>query len=56
MDPKKYGEKFSTSVMNGYVTLEIAIGHRLGLFGALKKLNSHVTSRELADYCKLKEW
>ena len=55
MDPKEYGEKFSTSVMNGYVTLEIAIGHTLGLFGALKKLNSHVTSRELADYCKLKE-
>jgi hypothetical protein len=32
MDPKEYGEKFSTTVMNGYVALEIAIGHKLGLF------------------------
>jgi len=55
MDPKEYGEKFSTTVMNGYVALEIAIGHKLGLFGALKKFDSHVTSQELADYCKLKE-
>jgi hypothetical protein len=32
MDPKEYGEKFSTTVMNGYVALEITIGHKLGLF------------------------
>jgi len=56
MDPKEYGEKFSTTVINGYVALEIAIGHKLGLFDALKKFDSHVTSQELADYCKLKEW
>jgi hypothetical protein len=24
MDPTEYGEKFSTTVMNGYVALEIA--------------------------------
>jgi hypothetical protein len=41
--------------MNGYVALEIAIGHKLGLFSALKKFNSPVTSHELADSCKLKE-
>jgi hypothetical protein len=40
MDPKEYGEKFSTTIMNGYVALEIAIGHKLGLFSALKKFNS----------------
>ena len=55
MDPKEYGEKFSTTVMNGYVALEIAIGHKLGLFGALTKFNIPVTSQELADYCQLKE-
>ena len=55
MDPKEYGEKFSTSVMNVYVTLEIAIGHKLGPFGPLKKFNSHVTAQGLVDYCKLKE-
>jgi hypothetical protein len=48
-------KKFSTTVMNGYVALEIAIGHKLGLFSALKKFNSPVTSHELADSCKLKE-
>ena len=52
---KEYGEKFSTTVMNGYVALEIAIGHKLGLFSALKKFNSPVTSQELANSCKLKE-
>jgi len=55
MDPKEYGEKFSTTVMNGYVPLEIAIGHKLGLLCALNKFNSPVTSQELADYCTLKE-
>jgi hypothetical protein len=30
MDPKEYGEKFSTTGMNGYVALEIIIGHKLG--------------------------
>jgi hypothetical protein len=35
MDPTEYGEKFSTTVMNGYVTLEIAIGHKTVLLGGL---------------------
>ena len=43
MDPKEYGEKLSTTGMNGYVALEIIIGHKLGLFSALKKFNSPVT-------------
>ena len=43
MDLKEYGEKFSTTVMNGYVALEITIDHTLGLFIALKKFNSPVT-------------
>ena len=43
MDPKEYGEKFSTTGMNDYVALEITIGHKLGLFSALKKFNGPVT-------------
>jgi hypothetical protein len=49
VDPKEYGEKFSTTVMNSYVALEIAIGYTLGLLSAPKKCNSPVTSQELAD-------
>jgi hypothetical protein len=55
MDPKEYREKLSTTGMNGYVALEITIGHKLGLFSALKKFNSPVTPWELAESCKLKE-
>jgi hypothetical protein len=49
VDPKEYGEKFSTTVMNSYVALEIAIGYTLGLLSAPKKCNSPVTSQELAE-------
>ena len=51
MDPREDGGKFSTTVMNIYVALEIAIGHKLGLLSALKESNN----QELADSCKLKE-
>jgi hypothetical protein len=40
MDPKEYGEKFSTTVMNGYVALEIAIGHKLGLYVTFSNISA----------------
>lgn len=55
MDPEEYAQKFSTTVMNGYVSLQIVVGHTLGLFDALKKFTKPVTSQELAESCKLKE-
>ena len=55
MDCDKFAERFSTIVNHGFVALEIGIGHRLGLFVALKKFTTPVTSQELADECKLKE-
>ncbi|CAG2205552.1 unnamed protein product [Mytilus edulis] len=55
MELDEYAEKFSSTVTNGFIALEIAIGHKLGLFDSLKKFTSPVTSTELAVSCKLKE-
>lgn len=55
MEPSNFGEKFSTIISHGFIAMEIGIGHKLGLFDALNKFTSPVTSQELASECKLKE-
>ncbi|CAC5391668.1 unnamed protein product [Mytilus coruscus] len=55
MEPEEYADKFSSTVTNGFIALEIAIGLKLGLFNSLNTFTSQVTSKELAVSCKLKE-
>ncbi|CAC5380099.1 unnamed protein product [Mytilus coruscus] len=55
MEPEEYAETFSSTVTNGFIALEIAIGDNLRPFDSLKKFTSPVTPTELAVSCKLKE-
>ncbi|CAC5383474.1 unnamed protein product [Mytilus coruscus] len=55
LEPEEYADRFSSTVTNGFIALEIAIGNKLGLFGSLNEFTSPVTSTELAVSCKLKE-
>ncbi|XP_071140396.1 S-adenosylmethionine-dependent methyltransferase Rv2258c-like isoform X1 [Mytilus edulis] len=55
LEPEEYADRFSSTVTNGFIALEIAIGHKLGLFGSLNEFTSPVSPTELAVSCKLKE-
>ncbi|XP_052083695.1 S-adenosylmethionine-dependent methyltransferase Rv2258c-like [Mytilus californianus] len=55
LEPEEYADRFSSTVTNGFIALEIAIGYKLGLFCSLNEFTSPVTTTELAISCKLKE-
>ena len=55
VDKAKYEERFGSIVNHGFIALGISIGHKIGLFSALREFVSPVSSEELAKVKNLKE-
>lgn len=55
MDLETYSKNISDFIAGSYVTSSITLGKELGLFDELKRLDTPVSSQQLADACNLKE-